>query len=113
MTRGIEKLTQRRVNAAIAARGKCFLSDGGNLYLQIDGDAASWIYQYVDGYGKVRNMGLGSAREVSLDDAREERRKCARQRKEDIDPIEARERAAEQRRLDAGRDRTFAECAEA
>jgi integrase len=70
-------------------------SDGGGLYLQVVGDARSWLFRYAVG-GKERYCGLGSLNTVSLADARQEAHKCRQIRLAGGDPIETRkaERAA-------------------
>jgi integrase len=110
MARGIERLTPRQVEAA---KRDGFISDGGGLYLQIRGQAKSWIFQYVDSYGKVRNMGLGSVNAVSLDEARAKARECRSQRQAGIDPMAARDKVEEARKLAASKEKTFRDCAEA
>lgn len=67
MSRMLHKLKAREV-AVLAKPGRH--SDGGNLFLSIDGKGRRrWIFRYVRA-GRVREMGLGSVRDVSLAEAR-------------------------------------------
>jgi integrase len=112
MGRGIHKLTPRQIEKAIAAGEKCLLSDGGNLYLQINGDAASWVFQYTDRSGKVRTMGLGSARNVDQPTAWKKAEECRQLRAKGIDPIQARKDAEDAAKLTASKNMTGGQCAE-
>ena len=73
MVRARNKLTARTV-AALSKPGKH--SDGGGLYLRIDGDGGAnrrrWIFRFV-WRGRTKEMGLGGYPEVSLADARKAR----------------------------------------
>lgn len=82
--------------------GPGFHCDGDGLYLQVsDAGARSWILRYTLN-GKPRSMGLGSCRTCTLAEAREQ---AAEQRKllaAGTDPLTARERSrAVQRATDA------------
>jgi integrase len=87
--------------------------DGGNLYLQVsESGAKSWIFRYhVKGRGD-RKMGLGSLHTYGLAEARELARQCRQQRKDGIDPIEARDAAKLAQELQAAKQVTFRICAE-
>jgi hypothetical protein len=88
-------------------------ADGGGLYLQVTGAAGrSWVYRYARG-GKTRYMGLGSLNAVSLAEARTRAAEARRLVSAGIDPISARDghRAAE--RVEAARQVTFRDAAEA
>ena len=94
MARTCNKLTARGV-AALAQPGK--YSDGGGLYLRIDGDDGSlrrrWIFRFV-WRARTREMGLGGYPEVSLADARKARDAAQKLVQAGQDPIEARREAA-------------------
>jgi integrase len=93
MVRARNKLTARQA-ATITAPG--LHSDGGSLYLAIDGDGATmrrrWLYLF-HWNGKRREMGLGGLSDVSLADARRLRDDAARLVREGVDPIAQRDAA--------------------
>lgn len=63
-------------------------SDGGGLYLSIDGGRRRWIFRFRDKRtGKVREMGLGAAGDVTLAKAREKAAAARQAVKEGKDPI--------------------------
>ena len=109
MARTRNKLTARGV-AALAQPGK--YSDGGGLYLRIDGDDGSlrrrWIFRFV-WRARTREMGLGGYPEVSLADARKARDAAQKLVQAGQDPIGAREDA---RRAQIGKP-TFGQMADA
>jgi integrase len=81
-------------------------SDGGGLYLYLHSrdeknrPVGSWVYRYTFA-GARTEMGIGSIDSLSLKDARTERDRLDRQKREGINPREAREqaqRAAQERR---------------
>jgi integrase len=79
--------------ATIAQPGRH--SDGDGLYLNVTRSGArSWLFMWKKD-GKRREMGLGSAGSVSLARARELARECRAQVAAGLDPIEARDAAAE------------------
>lgn len=85
------KLTARFVASTIKPGRH---SDGNGLYLVIGpGESRRWAFLYKR-EGRLREMGLGSARMVSLAEAREQANVIRRQLANGIDPIQAR-RAAE------------------
>jgi len=86
--------------------------DGNGLYLRITASGTKgWIYRYtVD--GKARDMGLGPLATVSLAKAREAADDCRRQRREGLNPIEARRMNRAAGRLAVARATTFKCCAE-
>lgn len=87
-------------------------ADGGGLYLQITSAAArSWLYRFMLD-GKARAMGLGSFPDVALAEARERAAECRRLRASGIDPIEARDAERARARTDAAQSITFKESAE-
>jgi len=98
--KGVEHLTEQGLH-----------HDGDGLYLQIRGDARSWLYRYRAG-GKLRDMGLGSVKSVTLAQARQAAAEARGMRQRGVDPIAARHdaRAAEAAR--AAKAVTFASAAE-
>jgi integrase len=95
MAQAVKKLSARAV-ATITAPGRH--SDGEGLYLNVTpAGARSWLFMWKKD-GKRREMGLGSAGSVSLARAREIAGECRAQVAAGIDPIEARDAAAETKR---------------
>lgn len=89
MARALNRLTVRQV----ATLGAGYHADGGGLYLQVTPSGSrTWIFRYRIGK-RLRDMGLGSARDVSLKQAREEAAAARQQRAAGLDPIEARDAA--------------------
>jgi len=108
---GIHKLKLRLVETVTE---KGMYLDGGGLYLQVGegGKSKSWIFRYhVEGRGD-RQMGLGPLHTIGLAEARERARRCREQRKDDIDPIEARNAATLAQRLEAAKNVSFRTCTE-
>lgn len=66
-------------------------SDGYGLYLRVAGRGKSWIFRYTSS-GKLRDMGLGSLRDVSLAEARALAENAHRTLRSGIDPVEERKR---------------------
>jgi hypothetical protein len=92
MGKAVKKRSARAV-ATIAQPGRH--SDGDGLYLNVTRSGArSWLFMWKKD-GKRREMGLGSAGSVSLARARELARECRAQVAAGLDPIEARDAAAE------------------
>jgi integrase len=87
-------------------------SDGGSLYLAIDGEGAAmrrrWLFLF-KWNGKRREMGLGGFPAVSLVKAREARDEAERLVREGRDPIASRDLAREERASKP----TFGEAADA
>jgi integrase len=95
MGKAVKKLAARAV-ATIAEPGRH--SDGDGLYLNVTPSGArSWLFMWKRD-GKRREMGLGSAGSVSLARARELASECRAQVAAGLDPIEARDAAAEIKR---------------
>jgi integrase len=92
MARTVNQLTATKVQKIVAPG---MYPDGAGLYLQVIGEAKSWILRY-SLRGKAREMGLGSLRKVGLADARRKAAECHKLLEDHIDPIEHRskERAA-------------------
>jgi integrase len=118
MPRVIGKLSARKVSTAKPSKGQraAFLSDGGNLNLQVTlGDAGnvrrSWVFLYqID--GKKRAMGLGPTHTLNLHEAREKARSLRQQLLDGIDPLEAKEAAHRAKVAETAKTVTFAQCAE-
>jgi integrase len=90
-----------------------YYGDGGGLVLRVgDGGSKAWLFRYKT-HGRVREMGLGPARDVSLAEARERAREARRLRRVGIDPIDAKRERQTAGRLDAAKMITFAQCAAA
>ncbi|PPD46060.1 MAG: integrase [Methylocystis sp.] len=110
MARARNKLTTRGVAALSLQPGRH--SDGGSLYLVIDGEGATmrrrWLYLF-NWSGKRREMGIGGFPAVSLAEARKARDEAERLVRAGRDPIAAREAA---RREQAGKP-TFGNVADA
>ena len=62
------------------------ICDGGGLWLQVRGEARTWIFRY-DHAGQRRNMGLGSYPAVTLAEARKRAAECRELRTQGIDPL--------------------------
>src|SRR5215469_13087090 len=89
-------------------------ADGGGLYLQIAGNAKTWIFRYVSPETKRRrDMGLGPYPDVGLKTAREEAQKLRNKLRERIDPLQERNRERKKQELERAKSRNFRQCAEA
>jgi integrase len=90
--------------------------DGGdhpNLYLQITKPGVkSWLFRYQIG-PRERWASLGPLHTVSLAEARVKARKYRQQLLDGIDPLDAKRKAAEAAAVEAAKDKTFAEVAQA
>ena len=120
MAREIQRLTDRSVKAnikkAVKANKKVtvYYSDGGGLYQQVTATgASSWVFKYKLNGGKRREMGLGSYQTVSLSEAREEARKAGKLLKGKKDPIDEKEAAKCQKRVEESRSVIFRKAAQA
>jgi hypothetical protein len=101
----IGKLTALQVQRALRAREPGLINDGGGLYLK---DGGSWIFRFKRG-GKTRDHGLGPVLDVSLAEARQKAAEARRLLLDGKDPVETR-RAS---RAAALTTMSFAEAAEA
>jgi integrase len=115
MARQMHRLTTIKVAKAKKPGLYC---DGGGLYLRVSAQGSkSWIYRYRH-KGKLRDMGLGSARLVSLADARTAAQAHAksmlafRHGVADLDPIAARREQRAVQQIEAMKGLTFRACAE-
>jgi len=120
MARTIARLKPRQVSNAKPRRGRtaALLADGGNLYLQITAGSGgnsvsrSWLFRYeLD--GRRRDMGIGSAQTINLVEARERARNLRQLLIDGIDPLEARRKQQDERRLESAKAMTFRACVEA
>jgi integrase len=107
--RSYGKLTALKVNKA---KGRGYYNDGGGLYLSVSASGSkSWVFRFrVD--NRLREMGLGPLHTVSLGEARELARECRIKRRNDIDPIEARNEVRTQARLERAKLITFQQATE-
>src|SRR5215472_10342052 len=118
MARTMGRLTARRVQnvkeGIEAGRPQTpgMHCDGGGLYLQVTERGASWIYKFALN-GRVREMGLGPLVIYGLSEAREEARKARQLRHQGIDPLDHRNAARAQARLDAAKTGTIEQCEDA
>jgi integrase len=109
MARTLGRLSALAVKKATA---KGLYADGGGLYLQVStGGAKSWIYRFTL-LSRSRDMGLGSVKDVSLAEARDRAAEARRLRGQAIDPIEARRAKQAQARVEAAKTITFKKAAE-
>lgn len=84
MARPINRLSARTVQTAKAGMH----ADGGGLYLLVSkAGTRSWIFRYRQN-GRLRDMGLGSAKDFSLAQARERAAQARRLRADGIDPLQ-------------------------
>jgi integrase len=86
-------------------------ADGGGLYLQVQGEARSWIFRYTFG-GKRRYRGLGSANALGLAEARDAAAECRKLLAQGVDPIELKREEKVKAAIEAAKAITFDECAE-
>ena len=103
------------------AKGPVVLHDGGGLYLRVapsrkdrhDNEkpgAKSWVFRFqLD--GKRRDMGLGPYPDISLAEARRRAAEHRNQRRDGIDPLEAKAAQRQAQRITSAKGRTFRECA--
>jgi integrase len=94
------------------ARGPAVLHDGGGLYLRVSPTGSkSWVFRFqLD--GKRRDMGLGPYPDISLAEARRRATEHRNQRRDGIDPLDAKAAQRHAQRLSAAKGRTFREAAE-
>jgi len=110
-----ERLSARTVAGNLAPG---MYADGAGLYLQVrpseNGSVAakSWIFRYATATGE-RYMGLGSVSTTSLASARAAAQDAREQRRQGIDPIDARDSAKAAAGLVAAKAMTFRAGAEA
>lgn len=109
MAKTIHKLKDLTVRRNLAPGA---YSDGGGLYLQVrESGSKDWHYRY-EVNGKGRKKGLGSYPTISLQSARDKADECRKLRDRGIDPIDYEKDRTQQKKLAAGRAKTFRYCAE-
>jgi integrase len=86
--------------------------DADGLYLQVIGEARSWVLRYQRA-GRRRNMGLGSLDNISLAKARELAKEARALLDQGKDPIAVRDAAIAEERATRDRAVTFKEAAKA
>lgn len=88
--------------------------DGGNLYLLVKPDGRkTWMFRYRDKLtGKSRDKGLGAAWDISLPEARERAAEQRRMLRDGNDPIDTAADAKKKARADVARQMTFGRCSE-
>jgi integrase len=103
------------------AKGPAVLHDGGGLYLRVAPNrkdrrgnersgAKSWVFRFqLD--GKRRDMGLGPYPDISLAEARRRASEHRTQRRDGIDPLNAKTAQRQAQRLAVAKGRTFRQCA--
>jgi integrase len=115
----IKRLSAKDVKNKKPPKGKrkAMFPDGGNLHLQTtrskDGQInRSWLFLYeLDG---VRgHAGLGATHTVSLAEAREKARELRQHLMNGVAPLALKRQQAQQRRLEAAKQMTFGQCADA
>jgi integrase len=99
-----------------------YYADGKNLYLRVTRTTSkrlpethinkTWVFIYKKD-GKRTEIGLGSFDVVSLDKAREERDKYNKQLKTGIDPLDEKQRQANEDKAQRAKMMTFQQCADA
>jgi integrase len=108
MARASERLSALSVKKLATQKGTH--SDGNGLYLRVYPPAqCSWVFRYTL-HGRARWMGLGPYPLISLADARARATDARRLLVDKLDPITAREEKHTQRKLQAAKRVTFAEC---
>ncbi|HTV89619.1 MAG TPA: integrase arm-type DNA-binding domain-containing protein [Stellaceae bacterium] len=109
----VQKLSAVMVRGAKGTAGKTqMLGDGGGLYFRIGPTGArSWIYRYQDAR-KQHDFGLGPYPAISLAEARDRAAEQRKLRLDGHDPISERKVRRASARVEAARLVTFRECAE-
>jgi integrase len=87
-------------------------ADGGGLYLQVRGQAKSWVYRYGLG-GRERYFGLGSLTAIPLKKARELHAAARQLRAQGFDPIQHRKAQRAAARVESAKALSFDQCATA
>src|SRR5579859_2754974 len=111
MNRTSGRLSAVTVASLLKARKSGMYPDGAGLYLQIKLGTCSWIFRH-SVQGRVRYMGLGSAKVITLAGARTKAAECRRQIAGGISPLDHKRQEQTQRAIAAAKAITFQECAE-
>ena len=110
MPKIINQLSDRKVRS-LSKPG--LYADGGNVYLQISTSGTkSWSFRFKLNK-KSREMGLGSVHTTCLAEARESAAEQRRLLRDGVDPIEHRKVLRAAKGLETARSKTFEDCAEA
>jgi hypothetical protein len=105
MGRHLHKLTDRQIRTTAKP-----LADGGNLWIYPRGNARSWIFRYSRA-GRAREMGLGAYPDVPLAEARERAAEHRKILRAGLDPIEHRKAERKRQASAAEGATTFTQCA--
>lgn len=110
MARAVNKLSALKVRK-LKAPGR--YSDGDGLYFYITKlGSRSWVFRYRDRTtGKLRDKGLGAARDVTLEQARVAARQARAELRAGLDPIDAAAAAKAAVAAERRRGVTFDQCA--
>lgn len=109
MARAAERLSARTVQTV---KEPGMYPDGKGLYLRIGPTGAkSWIYRYRSD-GKRHDLGLGPYPDFTLAEARERAAEQRKLRLNGEDPLLTKRAGRDQKRLEAAKRMTFRECAE-
>lgn len=110
MATKINRLTALTVKNAKPGRH----GDGGSLYLLVKPDGRrTWLFRYRDKLtGKLRDKGLGPAWDVGLPEARERAAEFRRMLRDGLDPIDTTANAKKKARADVASRMVFGRCAE-
>jgi integrase len=110
MATQIKRLTPLAVKNAKPGRH----GDGGSLYLLVKPDGRrTWLFRYRDRLtSKLRDKGLGAAWDVGLPEARERAAEYRRMLRDGNDPIDTGRDAKQAARVEHGKRLTFGQCAE-
>ncbi|MBN9529713.1 MAG: integrase arm-type DNA-binding domain-containing protein [Alphaproteobacteria bacterium] len=110
MPRSLYRLTAATVSKA---KKPGTYADGGGLYLQVTkAGVKSWLFKY-EAAGKRREMGLGPVRDVTLAEAREKAAEMRRLRLAGVDPMAQRDEQRRAREAAAAAAMTFRQAAAA
>ena len=90
-----------------------YYADGGGLYFRVSAfDTRSWAFRFTM-LGKAREMGLGAYPDVTLMEARERAAEARRLLRDGVDPIEARKATRSATAAAVSRALTFGQCVDA
>jgi integrase len=111
MVRAVNKLSTLRIKA-IKKAGR--YSDGDGLYFYVSKSGnRSWVFRYRDRVtGKLRDRGLGPARDVTLEQARNAARVARGELRAGVDPIDARKAERTEAQRQRSQAVTFGQCTE-
>lgn len=108
--RTLNRLSIVKVNN-LTERG--YYADGGGLYFRVsEFDTRSWAFRFTRA-GKAREMGLGAYPDVPLKEARERAAEARKLLRDDVDPIERRQAARSTAMAARASALTFEQCAAA